>query len=254
MTQCLTKNIGATKNDRAFTMVELVMAVAFSVLLLTGVYGFYTIANQSYSSGISGQNLQDGADMVMSKIIEGQIESGVVYRLATAVSYMIPNGTPNYLYTCGGGLQTTACNASNTSGEIYYCQDNPCSQTGGLNDTSARWYYLNSTGTSIVYHHPAVGGGTVEQIIYTAPKGSSMILRFEPAAISPSGSPLACPAGTIPVPSSGTPQVCLLPNDVEIDVALRQNLSATTQITNNRTNVISGSGSASTFVLLRNHL
>ena len=71
------------------------MAVAFSVLLMTGVYGFYNASSQTYSSGISGQNLQDGANIVISKIIEGETESGVVYRLSTAVSYMIPNGSAN---------------------------------------------------------------------------------------------------------------------------------------------------------------
>ena len=59
-------------NNRAFNLVELMMAVAFSVLLLTGVYSFYNASSQSYSSGISGQTLQDGADIVLSKIIEGE--------------------------------------------------------------------------------------------------------------------------------------------------------------------------------------
>ena len=83
-------------NNKAFNLVELIMAVSFSVLLMAGVYGFYNAASQSYSSGISGQNLQDGADIVLGKIIEGETESGAVYRLSTAVSYMIPNGSTNY--------------------------------------------------------------------------------------------------------------------------------------------------------------
>ena len=36
-------------NNKAFTIVELMLAVGFSVLLLTGVYGFYTAASQVYS-------------------------------------------------------------------------------------------------------------------------------------------------------------------------------------------------------------
>src|SRR5665213_2472258 len=101
MTLCLTKPMRAPMNHHGFTLVEMMMAVAFSVLLLTGVYGFYNASSQSFSSGISGQNFQDGANIVLSKIIEGESESGVVYRLSTAVSYMIPNGSASALYSCG---------------------------------------------------------------------------------------------------------------------------------------------------------
>ena len=160
--------------------------------------------------------------MVISKIIEGETESNVVYRLSTAVSYMIPNGTTGFLYTCGAALQTAPCNTSNTSGEIYFCQDTPCTAA----DSTARWYYLTSAGTSIKYHYP---GGATDQAIYTAPKGSIMELRFLPAAVGASA------------------------NVVEIDVALRLNLSTPNVIKNSRTSSTSGSGASSTFVLLRNH-
>jgi prepilin-type N-terminal cleavage/methylation domain-containing protein len=217
-----------TINNKAFTFIELIVAVAITVLLMTGVYGFYNAASQSYSSGISGQTLQDGADIVLSKIIEGETESGAVYRLSTAVSYMIPNGTANALYTCGGAPQAAPCNTgdnnSNTFVELYYCQDNPCSAT----DSSARWYYLNSTGTAVMYHYP---GEIQDTAIYTAPKGSALTLRFSPAQYNS----------------------LTIPNVVEIDVALRQNLSAATVVTNTRLSTTSGSGAASTFVLLRNH-
>jgi len=229
MIRCLTKTPARTAmNNQAFTFVELMMAVAFSVLLLTGVYSFYDVSSQSYSSGISGQTLQDGTNIILSKIIEGKIESGVVYRLATSVSYMVPNGSTNSLYTCGGAPQIAPCNTGNTSGELYYCQNSPCSQSGGVNNSTARWYYLNSAGTAVMYHHPAVGGGTIEENIYTAPTASTLTVRFSPAQV---GSPLA--------PSS---------NVVEIDVALIKNLSV--NITNKR---LATTGAASTFVLLRNH-
>ena len=256
MILCLTKPIRVAMDNKAFSFVEMVLAVGFSVLLLTGVYGFYTASSQSYSSGISGQNLQDGADIVISKIIEGGTESGVVYRLSTANSFMIPNGSANSLYTCGGVAQIAPCNANNLSGEIYYCfnaqtADSPCV---GSSDPNARWYYLNSTGTSVIYHHPTTGGGTVEQVIYTAPPKTTMTLRFEPGSIPPTGSPLTCPSTTTAVPASpATPQVCTLPNVVEIDVALRQNLAAATVATNNRLSTTSGSGASSTFILLRDH-
>jgi hypothetical protein len=216
MTPCL------IKNNNAFTLVEMMIAVGFSVVLMTGVYGFYNASSQAYSSGISGQNLQDGANIILSKIIEGETESNVVYRLATSASYMVPNGVGTALYTCGSGTKVAPCNTSNTSGELYYCQDSLCS-TG---DATARWYYLNSTGTSVIYHHPKTGGGTTEETIYAAPTGSSINLRFSPAQ------------------NNGV----VIPNVLEVDVDLAKNLSPT--ITNAR---LATSGGASTFVLMRNH-
>jgi len=208
------------RNDRAFSLMEMMIGLAFTVLLMTGVYGFYTTSAQVYSSGVSGQYLQDGANIVIKKIMEGETESGVIYRLDTAVSYMIPNGAANFLYTCGGGTQVAPCNANNVSGELYYCQDSPC--TSG--DATARWYYLNNKGTSVIYHHPKSGGGTIEENIYTAPTGSTLSLRFSPANVV---APL---------------------NVIEIDVDLSKNLAA--GVTNQR---LAASGDTSTFILLRNH-
>lgn len=211
-----------TTNNLAFTLTELMMAVAFSVLLMTGVYGFYTTSSQVYSAGISGQNLQQGANIVLSKITEGEPESGTSYSLATAVSFIIPNGTAGALYTCGGGAQTTPCNAVNTFSELYYCQDSNCSSS----DATARWYYLNSAGTSVIYHHPNAAGGTVEETIYTAPTGSLLKLRFAQPQLNGQN----------------------IPNVVEVDVDLTGNLSA--NVTNTR---VATSGDVSTFVLLRDH-
>jgi len=196
------------------------------VLLLTGVYGFYNASSQSYSSGITGQTLQDGANIVLSKISEGETEAGTVYRLSTAVSYMIPNGTSSELYSCGGAPQAAPCNTHDPFSEVYYCElTNPTVPCSALN-TTARWYYLNSTGTSVIYHHTASLGGTIEENIYTAPEGTTMTLRFSPAQ------------------SGGM----TLPNVLEMDVALMKNVSGS--ITNNR---LMASGAASTFVLLRSH-
>jgi hypothetical protein len=156
---------------------------------------------------------------MISKMIEGEAESGVVYRLETAVSYMIPNGVGTALYTCGGSAQTAPCNSSWPYSELYFCQDSPCTYT----DSTARWYYLNSTGTSLIYHHPAAGGGTKEETVFTAPADSTLSLRFVAATNTPS-------------------------NAVEIDTAAIQTIAA--RITNQR---LAASGAASTYVLLRNH-
>lgn len=182
-------------NHHGFTLVEMMVAIGFSVLLMTGVYGFYTASSQSYSAGISGQALQEGANIVISKIIEGGREpSGTIVRLGTSMSFYIPNNNPNIL---------------------YFCQDSPCSAADG----SARWYTLDPTNTEVQYHHPT-SNPLGYDIIYTAPAGSSFFnaatntktLRFLPPTL---GSPLS-PSTTV----------------VEIDVALTQTLAP--NITNNR--------------------
>ena len=218
-------------DQQAFSLVELLMAVAFSALLMTGVFSFYNTASQIYSTGISGQALQDGANIVLSKIIAGSSEAGIVYRLPTSQTYTIASGlvtaNTNSLYSCGGTAQSTPCNTSNPFSELYFCQDNPVQSIPSTNcnytDPTARWYYLNSTGTSVIYHHFTNSGKPIEEKIYTAPKGSSVTLRFSPATINAFF-------------------------DVEIDVAVLPNLSP--GISNKR---ITTSGAASTFVLLRNH-
>jgi len=217
MVRCLTKKLACNKG---FNMVEMMIAVGLTVLLMAGVYGFYTTSAQFYNAGVSAQTLQDGTNVVLRKIMAGETESGTIYRLSTAVSYMVPNGTANYMYTCGGNAQATPCNSSNTAGELYYCQDTPCTSV----DSTARWYYLNSTGSAVIYHHPK-NGSTVEEVIYQAPAGSTLNLRFSPGSVS-------TPADVI-----------------EIDVDLGRNYASGT--TNSR--MTSVSGDASTYVLLRNH-
>ncbi len=187
-------------NNKGFNLLEMIMALAFTLILMSGVYGFYTISGKVYSSGVAGQNMQDAANLALSKIIDGQVESGVVYRLVTSQTFGVPVGN---------------------SGLLYFCQDNPatCNNT----DASARWYYLDATFSKLLYHHPT-SNPLGYDVIYTAPTGSTMTLRFSPAMV---GSPAAASTKV-----------------VEIDVALTQ--KASSQLFNN-------SGTASTFVLLRNH-
>jgi hypothetical protein len=217
MTPCLINNICKIPGQKAITLTEMLIAISFTVFLMMGVYGFYNTASQNYTSGVKGQSLQDGANIVVNKIVKGDIESGVVYRLETGNSYLIPNGVGTALYTCGGAAQIPPCNANWTSSELYYCQDNPCTPS----DATARWYYLNSAGTSVMYHYPNEPNNT-DLSIYTAPTGSSLVLRF------------------VSAPS--------LSNVVRIDSALTSNLAA--NVTNLR---LAASGAVTTYVLLRNH-
>jgi hypothetical protein len=207
-------------NNRGFNLIELMLSVVCSVFLLAGVCVFYNAAGQDYNASIFAQNLQNGANVIISKITEGETEtiSGVtsVYRLSTASAYLIPNGSAGYLYTCGGGSTATSCNSISTSGEIYFCQDSPCTSS----DSTARWYYLNSTSTSVMYHYPGEPGNN-DITIYTAPSNSTISLRFSPA----------------------------FSNVVEIDADLIKTVSA--KYTNSR--IKNTSANLSTYVLLRNH-
>ena len=211
MILCLTKTMRTPMNKKAFTLLELMMAVAFSVLLLTGVFGFYNAANQLYSSGITAQNLQDGANIVLNKLIEGQAESNTVYRLETSASFYIPTGNSNTL---------------------YFCQYNPSNTPCSTSDPTVRWYTLDPTSTSLRYYHPT-SNPLGYDVIYTAPKNTTITLRFSPAQ----------EPNPLPPPTTIT-----IPNVIEIDVALTENLLP--NVTNNR---LAASGSASTFVLLRDH-
>ena len=188
-------------NNLGFTLVELMIAVACTVFLMAGVYGFYTTSSQVYSSGISAQPLQDGANLALKRITEGVKEpGGTLYRLATSAAYFIPNGVLNTL---------------------YYCQDNPETFPCGTTDATVRWITLDPTNTQIRYYYAA----NTYITIYTAPAGTTLTLRFLPAAVV-------------------THSSCV----VEIDVALNTNLAG--GVNNSR---LATSGTASTFVLLRNH-
>jgi hypothetical protein len=203
--------------QEAITLTEMMIAISFTVFLMMGVYGFYSTSGQEYNAGIKGQTLQDGANIILSKITRGDVESGTVYRLETGSSYLIPNGVTPALYTCGGASQTAPCNATWTSSELYYCQDSPCTPT----DTTARWYYLNSTGTAVMYHYPGEAGNN-DISLYTAPTGSTMSLRFVSATSST--------------------------NVIRIDAALNAKIAA--NVTNLR---LAYSGAVTNYILLRNH-
>jgi len=188
-------------NKKAFSLVELLTALSFSVFLVTGVIAFYNVAGKSYSSGATAQNLQNGASIVLTKIIEGAAESGTVYRLSTSTATFIPN--------------------VNT---LFFCQVSPCSAA----ILPSRSYALDATNTKILYFHPTLNPLGYD-VIYTAPTGSSF---FNSATNSKTLRFFSVPG---------------LSNVIEIDVALTQNVSP--GMLNSR--VVSGS--ASTYILLRNH-
>ncbi len=172
-------------NNKAFTLVEVMLAAAIAVFMMGIVFSFYYLGNKTYSMGISRQQLQDDADVILAKIIKGKSEPGGVFRLSEAVSYNIV-GISELHFVGADGIE--------------------------------RWFSLNNSSTSIIYHHPTASGITNETI-YTAPTGATITLRF-----------------SIPFGPQYTGVV------IGIDAAVTKNVSG---------NAISGS--ASTYVNIRNH-
>jgi competence protein ComGC len=135
--------------NKAYTLVEVLIATVFSVILVGAVVNAYSSTKQIYSTGIAGGGLQDGANAILTKMIGGKSEPTGTYRLEEAVSYTIPSLSQlNFVGT----------------------------------DAVQRWYYLNAGATAVLYHHPTAGG-TINETIYTAPANTIITLRFS----APSG-------------------------------------------------------------------
>ena len=161
-------------------------ALAISVLLITCVMGVYVLAKSFYTYNILGQNLQASADNALAKIIKDGPEPDGTFRLSEAVSFTQPSLS-----------------------ELHF--------TG--TDGIERWITLSGDGQSIIYHRPGSGGVMEDDVLYTAPSGAILTLRFW------------TPAGT----NYTGVNIC-------IAVAVVQNIQGK-----------SISGSASTMVNIRNH-
>lgn len=137
-------------NKRAFTLAETVVAIAFTVVLMTIIGSFYNTTRGVNSAGTAGQMLQDGSNLVLSKIIEGKTEPTGVYRLAEATNYSIASLS-----------------------ELHFWG------TDGIE----RWFKLNGTSTQLLYHHPT-SSGTIDEVIYTVPANATLTLRFWVPAVA----------------------------------------------------------------------
>lgn len=182
-----------TVNNNGFTLAEMVVSVALSAVLLAMVFGFFDLSNIVYSTGTAGQAFQDGVNIVLNKVIEGTTEPTGTYGLAQGVYYCIGSGS---------GCATASIN------ELHYW----------ALDGLERWWKLDNTSTQLIFHHPT-SAGTMDEVVYTAPKGSTITLRF-----------------TVPSVANYAAAV------VAIDAILSQTVKGR--------NV---SGAASTIVNLRNH-
>lgn len=175
-------------NNRSFTFAELLVAAIVSAALIGVLVSFYFLTNRTYSRWSSEQRLQECANIILTKIREGGSEPGGIFRLSEAASYTVTSLS-----------------------ELHF------TGTDGID----RSFKLNSTATSLVYHHPILGSPTgADETIFTAPNGATITLRF-----------------SIPLGAQYTGIV------VGIDVTVTQNVSGRVC-----------SGSVSTYVNIRNHL
>lgn len=172
-------------NKKSFTLVEVVGTIVISTFLIAVVLNVFILSTQMYYIGICEQRLQYKVNALLNKIIEGKPEPGGVFRLSEAVSYNLVS-----------------------IDELHF--------TG--TDNIERWFRLDNNSKSVIYHHPTSSGGA-DEIIYTAPEGTTVTLRFS----TPVGSEYM---GVV----------------LGVDVALTSNVSGRTI-----------SGSASTYVNIRNH-
>ena len=168
---------------------ELMVAVFIAVILIGIATSAYILVQRAYSVDSAGSWLQNSANAVLTKIIKGETEPGGVFRLSEATSYNIVSIS-----------------------ELHF--------TG--TDGTERWFRLDNTSTSVIYHYPT-SAGTTDETIYTAPSGATITLRFS-TPVGPQYS------GVV----------------VGIDVAIFQNQSISGAIK-------TVSGSASTYVNIRNH-
>ncbi len=160
-------------NRKAFTLAEVLIALAFSVSLMIVVTNFYSVTRKVFADGLSRQSLEDGAHIILSRIIGGKTEPGGVVRLAQAVEYCFGPGA--------------GCLPSSQHQLYFTCLDN-----------ISRWYRLDNTNTSLIYHHPTAASPAGEdEVIYIAPSGVTIALDFwSPTAIDPN---FRYPAGAVGV-------------------------------------------------------
>ncbi len=126
------------------TIVELLAALSISVLLVGSVLGTLVTSKHFYATNVMGQTLQRDANLLLTKILKGKTEPTGTFRLAEAETYTLTSISELH-FTCTDGIE--------------------------------RWYRLSSDGTQVIYHHPT-SAGEQDEVIYTAPAGRTITLRF----------------------------------------------------------------------------
>ena len=158
--QCLIKSMNSQRNIRAFTLVEILAASACAIILIAIVYNFYNVVKKIYTDQASSQVLENGANIILSKMIEGGTESTGVFRLSQASTYSITTGLD-----CNGVIATT---------QLHFLDTGPLGT-----DNNDRWYALNNTCDEVIYHHPTTDKPAgADEVIYKAPEGANIAFSF----------------------------------------------------------------------------
>lgn len=134
-------------NQKAFTLVELMVSVVLAVVMAIAAYGAVVTAQRISEAGSAEQDLQLTANTIMNKIVKGNLEPSGFVRLSEAATYDTSNGISDFRFTIG-------------------------------TDTTIRRYYLSADGRQILYNHPSSTGAVQDEVIYTAPANTVITLRF----------------------------------------------------------------------------
>ena len=134
------------REHKGFTLIELLVTVGLSVLFTGVVLAALTASRQLCTSISANQDLQQTANVVMNKIIKGSGETGGIFRLSEAVSY----------------TRTSLSDLSFVG-----------------TDGTTRRYFLTNANTELRYSHP-VNGSATNELVYKAPAGTTLTLRFWP--------------------------------------------------------------------------
>ena len=148
------------KNNRGFTLVELLVSLAILMVLSAAVLGFVSSASSSYSSIFSNVSLQFESQVVMAQVQE-------------------------YLVDCNGGLCFAADGGGSTltvvdrdedgcmahvfrfdaaSQELYYSKRNISTDSGSPVMETGEEYYLSGRVTDFVVSLPPAGSADAADV------------------------------------------------------------------------------------------
>ena len=131
-------------NKKGFTLAELLVATGLSAIFTGLILAALVSSRQICTSVTADQDLQQTVNVIMNKIIKGGPEPDGTFRLSEATSYTIVSIS-----------------------ELHFV---------GI-DGIERRYFLDNTGRELWYRHPGAGG-TSDELIYRAPTGTTLTLRF----------------------------------------------------------------------------
>jgi type II secretory pathway pseudopilin PulG len=172
--------------DSGFTMIELLIAIAVTIVIVGGAVLLFTSSVQSSTRSLKYSEIQTEARAALSQITRDLSQAGTGVPL---------NGIPIPSFGAGGENPNFACDSS----QCYTAPDVPFSQ--GL-------LYKVTPGNAI---GPAISEPTdAIKVVYVDPTLDWS--SFQAASIAPNGGSLTMPITTLPLPAD--PAVGLTPGDV----------------------------------------